>query len=270
MSTVIERDDPPPGPAGDEKAVRKRRASMPGFFKLRDLTVPIIVAAAMTAEILYINYANLDEISERQLTYDRLSDNTIDHVRITLTVTVLVLAIAVPVGVAVTRERLRWLTPAVTSFANMGQAVPSIGLIALFAFWWDIGFWPVATAVTVFALLPVLRNTLVGIDQIDRGVKDAARGMGMSPLGVLFKVEMPLAVPVIAAGARTSLVLAVATVPIGYFVGFGGLGTVLVQGIKLQRTPMMVAGAIIVACLALLLDWFGGILERLLTPAGIR
>jgi osmoprotectant transport system permease protein len=270
MTTLIEREGPSPGPPGDEDTVRSEAVRRKRFFTWRDVAIPLIVAVAIIAEVIYLNTAGLSQIERTSLRFEILRNATLDHLRISFTVTVFVLLIAVPVGVIVTRPRLRWLTPLATAFANIGQAVPSIGLIALFAFWWDIGFWPVATAVIVFALLPVLRNTIVGIDQIDPGVKDAARGMGMSPMGILFKVELPLAVPVIAAGARTSLVLAVATVPIGYFVGFGGLGNVLVQGIKLQRTSMMVAGALLVAALALLLDWLGGIVERLLTPTGIR
>jgi osmoprotectant transport system permease protein len=253
-----------------DNVVRSRasRAEQPGMFTWRDLVVPLVVAAAVGAEIIYINTAELSRIVETQMTFDRITDSTIEHLTLAFTITALVLAIAIPVGVAVTR--VRWLEPVALFFANTGQAVPSIGIVAILALLWDIGFWPVAVSLTLFAVLPVLRNTIVGLDQIDPGVKDAARGMGMSPSGVLFRVELPLAVPIIAAGARTSLVLAVATIPIGYFVGAGGLGDQLMQGIKLARNQQMVAAALFVACLALLLDWLGGIVERILTPAGIR
>jgi osmoprotectant transport system permease protein len=240
----------------------------PRLFTWRDFVIPLVVAAAVGAEVYYLNTADLSKIVEAQMTFDRIMDSTVEHIQLALAVTGLVLAIAIPLGVAVTR--VRWLEPVALLVANTGQAVPSIGLVAIVALLWDIGFWPVVVALTLFAVLPVLRNTIVGLDQIDPGIKDAARGMGMSPSGVLFRVELPLAVPVIAAGARTALVLAVATIPIGYFVGAGGLGDQLMQGIKLSRNQQMFAAALFVACLALILDWLGGVVERLLTPAGIR
>ncbi|HYJ68580.1 MAG TPA: ABC transporter permease [Nocardioidaceae bacterium] len=238
------------------------------FFTWRDLVIPLVVAIAVGAEVYYLNTAKLSQIVESQMTFDRISDSTIEHVKLAFAVTALVLVASIPVGIAVTRVRL--LEPFALLIANAGQAVPSIGLVAIVALVWEIGFWPVVISLTLFAVLPVLRNTIVGLDQIDPDIKDAARGMGMSPAGVLFRVELPLAVPVIAAGARTALVLAVATIPIGYFIGAGGLGDQLMQGIKLSRNQQMFAAALFVACLALILDWLGGIVERVLTPAGIR
>jgi osmoprotectant transport system permease protein len=94
--------------------------------------------------------------------------------------------------------------------------------------------------------------------------------MGMSPRGILFGVELPLAVPIIAAGARTSLVLAVAVVPLGTDLNAGGLGRIVFPAIKLDRISSLVAGALMIAVLALMIDWLGGLAQRLLTPEGIR
>ena len=125
--------------------------------------------------------------------------------------------------------------------------------------------------IAAFSILPVLRNTIVGIQQVDPGVIDAARGMGMSPPAILFGVELPLAVPIIAAGARTSLVLAVAVVPLGTDLNAGGLGQIVFPAIKLDRTvgarrPVACSSRCSPCCV----DWLGGLAQRLLTPRGIR
>ena len=178
-------------------------------------------------------------------------------------------AIAVPLGVLVTRRRFAWISPGVLTIANAGQSAPSIGLLAIIGIFY-IGLWAVVGVLTVYSVLPVLRNTIVGLQQVDVGVKDAARGMGMSPTGVLFRVELPLAVPIIGAGARTALVLAVATVAFGDYVGAGGLGGLLFGSIKLGRNEVLVLASLLIAVLALLVDWAGGLVQRAFTPRGIR
>ncbi len=199
----------------------------------------------------------------------KIRDYTIQHIQITATITVLVLLVAVPLGVMMTRRRFRWMSPLVLGLGNVGQAAPIVGLIAIVGSF-AVGFWPVVLIIAAFSVLPVLRNTIVGIQQVDTGVIDAARGMGMSPRGILFRVEMPLAVPIIAAGARTALILAVAVVPLGTDLNAGGLGQIVFPAIKLDRTSALVTGALMIAVLALLLDWLGGIAQRLLTPRGVR
>jgi len=133
-----------------------------------------------------------------------------------------------------------------------------------------IGFWAVVLILTAYSALSVLRNTIVGLQHVDRGVLDAARGMGMSPVAILFKVELPLAVPIIGAGARTALVLAVGTVPLGYALNAGGLGSLLFGAIKLNRPLVTGTIAVLIAALALLMDWAAGIAQRVVTPKGIR
>jgi osmoprotectant transport system permease protein len=180
-----------------------------------------------------------------------------------------VVIIAVPLGILVTRRVTSRLAPGVLGVANLGQAAPSLGLLALFGFYF-IGFWAVAFILTAYAALSVLRNTIVGLNQVDKGMLDAARGMGMSPAAILFRVELPTAVPIIGAGVRTALVLAVGTVPLGYALDAGGLGLPLFGAIKTDRQLVILTTAIMIACLALLLDWIGGVLQRAATPRGIR
>ncbi len=238
-------------------------------FGLRDLTVPALCAVIVVAEMYYLSQANLDATQRDLLTYSRIWELTWDHIVITVTITFLVLAVAVPLGVLVTRRGTRWISPFVLGFGNVGQAAPVVGLIAVVGSFF-IGFWPVVLIIAAFSMLPVLRNTIVGIQQVDTGVIDAARGMGMSARGILLSVELPLAVPIIAAGARTALILAVAVVPLGTDLNAGGLGTLIFSGIKLNRSETLVAGGLLIAVLALLIDWLGGIAQRSLTPRGIR
>lgn len=270
MTSPADVVTPPPDFPGPEATGRTRAARLlPGWLTLRDVVVPVLCIGAVALLAAYLSRP-MSSIVRSTLTFERILQRTAEHTVLSLTITALVLLVAVPLGILVTRRRTRWLAPGVLAVANAGQAVPNIGLIALIGIAWFVGFWAVVIALTTYAVLPVLRNTIVGLQQVDAGVLDAARGMGMSPAGILARVELPLAVPVIAAGARTALVLAVGTVAIGDFIGAGGLGDQIFTGIKLNRAAALITGATLVAVLALLLDWVGSIVERLLTPAGIR
>ena len=110
---------------------------------------------------------------------------------------------------------------------------------------------------------------MVGLSQVDANITESARGMGMTPTQVLIRIELPLAVPVILAGLRTSLVFCVGVATVATFINAGGLGDMIVNGLKLQRFPVLIAGAVIVSCIALLIDWIAGIAEDLLRPRGI-
>jgi osmoprotectant transport system permease protein len=245
------------------------RGHAPRVFGPRDLILPVLVGLGLVALYFYVTGQELDGIEQNVLNADSLRRLTIQHIQVSVTIAVLVVLLAVPLGVLVTRRRTRRLAPLVIGVANVGQAAPSLGLLALVGIYF-VGFWAVVLILTAYAALSVLRNTIVGIQQVDDGVLDAARGMGMSPRAVLFKVELPLAVPIIGAGARTALVLAVGTVPLGYALGAGGLGLALFGAIKTNRPIVTFTVAVMIAALALLLDWVAGVLQRLATPRGIR
>jgi osmoprotectant transport system permease protein len=238
-------------------------------FSARDLVVPVM--CAIIGLVLYLNVKrqSLDSIEANVLSFESLWRATTEHIRLSFTIAFLVVLIAVPLGVLVTRRRTKRLAPAVLTLGNVGQAAPSLGLLALFGLFF-VGFWAVTLILTAYAVLSVLRNTIVGLQGVDEGMLDAARGMGMSPLAILFRVELPTAVPVIGAGVRTALVLAVGTVPLGYALDAGGLGLPLFSAIKTNRPLVILTVAVMIALLALLLDWFGGILQRAATPRGIR
>ncbi len=247
----------------------KMPAQASPVFTVRDVVLPVVIAGVLVALYFYIQAKTLDNIEVNLLDISALISQTLEHVYLSFTIAFLVVVIAVPLGVLVTRERTKKSAPFVLAIANFGQAAPSLGLLALMGIY-AIGFWAVVLILTAYAALSVLRNTIAGLQQVDKGVLDAAKGMGMSPAAVLLKVELPLAVPIIGAGARTALILAVATVPLGAFLNAGGLGQNLIGGIKTDRATATLAIAVIIACLALTLDWVAGLLQRWATPRGIR
>ncbi|HEU4946312.1 MAG TPA: ABC transporter permease [Kribbella sp.] len=151
--------------------------------------------------------------------------------------------------------------------SNVSRAIPTLALLTIFAAT-AIGFGNRATiiALAVFAVPPLLTNTYVGIRQVDPDVVEAARGMGLSGRSVLLRVELPLAVPLIAAGFRTAAVQVVATATLAALVGGGGLGRIITDGFGQQDRPQIVAGGFLVALLALLTEGSLALVQRLVTP----
>jgi osmoprotectant transport system permease protein len=141
--------------------------------------------------------------------------------------------------------------------------------MVLFAIVWRIGFTPTVVALAAYTTLPVLRNTMVGLTQVDASVIESARGMGMTKLQVLTRIELPLAVPVMMAGLRTALTINVGTATLGAFIGAGALGSLIVSGFSQNRPYITIIGGILVAVLALLVDYVAGIAEDLLRPKGL-
>jgi osmoprotectant transport system permease protein len=248
----------------EEKPSVARRSDRLRLF-IQPIAVVVIVAAVLT----WVLAGDLNANESETLNLPTILTLTGQHILITLVVSVLVVVIAVPLGIALTRPALKWLSPVFLAIANIGQAAPALGVIVLFFLWTGIeGLWAVSIPLIFYTLLPVLRNTMVGIQQVDRSLIDAGRGIGMSASGVLFKVELPLAVPLILAGLRTALVLAVGTATLAFFVNGGGLGELIDTGYKLQLNSVMYVGAVLAIGLALLVDWLGGMAEVWLSPKG--
>lgn len=230
---------------------------------------PLLVALGVGAYLLWRATAELSDTEARQLGATTLWAAIREHLALTLASAVLVLLIAVPLGVGLTRRPLRRLSPLVLGVANTGQAAPAIGLFVLLATWLGFGFWTTVVALVLYAALPVLRNTMVGIEQVDPRLVEAGRGMGMSTFAVLFRVELPLAVPVMLAGVRTALVLLVGTATLATFINGGGLGVLINTGITLSLNSLLVSGAVLVALLALAVDWLGRVVEHVARPKGL-
>jgi osmoprotectant transport system permease protein len=194
-----------------------------------------------------------------------------DHLLITAVVTLLVVVIAVPLGILLTRPGARLLAPLFLAIANIGQAAPALGVLVLFFLITGAtgGLWVAAIPLAFYSLLPVLRNTMVGLQQVDPALVDAGRGIGMSASGVLWRIEFPLAVPLMLAGLRTSLVLAVGTATLAQFVDAGGFGLLIDTGYKLNLIRVLITGSVLAVGLALLVDWLGAVAEQLLGPKGL-
>jgi len=230
---------------------------------------PVAILLVLGAWTLWRGTTSLDSIEARQLAWSEIGQLAVQHLELTVVATLAVLVVAIPVGILLTRPRFRRASTAVVGVANAGQAAPTIGLVVLLAMSVGFGFKTAVIALALYALLPVLQNTIVGLNQVDQTLVEAGRGMGMSSLAVLFKVELPLAVPVMAAGIRTALVLLVGTATLATFINAGGLGGLIVTGITLFRYPILVSGALLVALLALAVDWAGHVMEEILRPKGL-
>jgi osmoprotectant transport system permease protein len=202
---------------------------------LRYATLPLILVAICVALYLWVGSLELDSIEQRTLNADTILTLMRQHLVISAITTVVVVGLAVPAGVLLTRPSLKAAAPVIVAIAGIGQAIPSIGLLVLFAIAFGFGtFWAIV-ALVIYTLLPVLRNTMVGIQQVDRSVIEAGRGMGMTKNAVLFRIELPLAIPIMLAGIRTALILAVGTATLATFINAGGMGDMIDTGLSLAR-----------------------------------
>lgn len=233
------------------------------------LGLPVLSMVILGGWALWRANANLDEIEARTLAWNYLLGLLQEHLSVTAVSTVAVVVSAIPIGVLLTRAKFRRFAPPVVGVANAGQSAPVIGVIVLLAMLLGFGFWTAVLALSIYAFLPVLRNTIVGLQGVDRTLVEAARGMGMSNWGALTRIELPLAMPVIMTGVRTALVLLVGAAAFATFISAGGLGTLIVTGIALFRTPILISGGLLMAVLALLIDWLGRVLEFVATPKGM-
>ncbi len=236
------------------------------------LLVQPLAAVLLVGSVLAVAFAkDVDEVTARSINVPTILRLTYEHVRISAAVAAIVLVVAVPLGVLLSRSWARPLRPVVLGLANVGQAAPSIGLLVLFFLLTErTGFWIAVLPIAFYTLLPVLRNTMVGLGQVDSALVDAGRGIGMSGTRVLLRIELPLAVPYILAGLRTALVLAVGTATLALFVGAGGLGRLIDTGYKLSNWTILSVGAVLAMGLALLVDWLGALAEQYLAPRGLR
>ncbi|MDX2728450.1 MULTISPECIES: ABC transporter permease [Streptomyces] len=255
-----EEEEPAPPPAGPPRRITWRKLVL----------VPAALAVVLVATYLWITNIPLDSIARNSLSGGNVQLRWWQHVELTAISTFWVLIIAVPLGIALTRRRLRKGAPLVTAVANIGQATPAIGLLALLVIWLGIGPRTAIIGMVIYAVLPVLSNTVAGLKAIEPNLVEASRGIGMSAMGTLTKVELPLAVPLILAGVRTALVLNVGTATLATFGGGGGLGDLITSGIQTQRMPVLVLGSVLTVVLALLVDWLASLVEVALTPRGLE
>jgi len=231
---------------------------------------PIAILVVLAGFAVWLATADLTPTERTTLNPADILSLTGQHLVLTLQSTVLVLVIGIPLGVLLTRGALRRASPYVLAVANFGQAAPAVGLIVLLAAWLGLNTRSAVIALVLYAILPVLRNTMIGVQSVDARLVEAGRGMGMSAFSVLMRVELPLAVPVMLSGIRTALVLLVGTASLATFVGAGGLGLLITTGVTLFLPKVLVSGALLVALLALSIDWLGRVVETVARPKGLR
>ena len=199
--------------------------------------------------------------------HDLILEKTWEHVLLSAAALALSIAIAVPVGVLLGhRHRGSFLA---VNLANIGRALPTLVVIAVGITFLGLGFTNVMVALVILAIPPILTNAYVAVDEVDPDAVEAARGMGMTPLQVLRRVELPLAIPLLFVGIRTAAVFVVATATIAAIAGGGGLGEILVNQAS-YNTDGLVAAALCVSLLALAADAGLGLVQRALTPAGLK
>jgi osmoprotectant transport system permease protein len=187
-----------------------------------------------------------------------------EHVGYTALTVVIATAIAVPLGLWIGHTgRLRGLAVAVTGAL---RALPTLGLLTLMVLWRGIGLAPPTIALVVLAIPPLLAGAYAGLESVDRATIDAARAIGMTEWQVLGRVEIPLAMPLIIGGIRSAVLQVVATATIAAYIGLGGLGRYLIDGLAIRDYPQMLAGSLVIVVLALVLDGCFALLQRVLSP----
>jgi osmoprotectant transport system permease protein len=193
---------------------------------------------------------------------------TLEHVWLVAATMLLSIAIGVPLGILVARRP--WLSKPILGSANIAETIPSLALLGFFLTVPWLGARAdrlTIAALTLYALLPIIRNTATGIAGVDPAVREAARGMGMTNRQILFHVELPLSVSTMLAGIRVATVLTIGIATIAAAVGAGGLGEFIFRGLAMVNNQLILAGAVPAALLALVADFLLSLLERRLRPA---
>lgn len=191
-----------------------------------------------------------------------------EHIYISAFALGLGILFAVPLGILLTR--LPKVANIVIGIASVLQTVPSLALLALMIPFFGIGKVPAIIALFIYSLLPILRNTYIGMKNVDSNYRDVAKGMGMTNMQSIITVELPIATPTIMAGIRLAAVYVVAWATLASYIGAGGLGDLIFSGLNNFQPPLIFAGTIPVIIIALLSDFLLGLLEDKMTPAALR
>ncbi len=198
---------------------------------------------------------------------------TIEHLYLVSVSVGAAILTGVPIGILITRDKK--LADAVLYVASVIITIPSVAMFGLMIPILSmvdrgIGFWPAAIAIFLYSQLPIIRNTYTAINNIDPALREAAKGMGMSDRQRLAKVEIPLAVPVIMAGVRMAVVMNIAVATIAVYIGAGGLGAIINEGITGTNSIKLIVGAVAVSLLAIVADYLFLFIQKMLTPKGLR
>lgn len=196
-----------------------------------------------------------------------LLQKTWEHISISLLSLLAAIIVAVPLGILLTKSEK--LAKIVLSITSVLQTVPSLAILAMMIPFFGIGTVPAVIALFLYVLLPILNNTYLGIQSVNKDAKEAGRAMGMTQNQVLRMVELPLAVPVIMSGIRLSAVYAISWATLASYIGAGGLGDFIFNGLNLYQPKLIIAGAVVVTILALITDFILNYIEKITTPNGL-
>ena len=191
-----------------------------------------------------------------------------EHMMLAGVAMLIAIVVAVPLGVFLTRTPKA--AEGVIGATSIIQTIPSLALLGFMLPIFGIGKVPAITALALYALLPILRNTYTGIRGVDPALVDGGRGMGMTSRQILFMVELPLTLPILMAGIRTATVLNIGVAALATFIGAGGLGDIIMRGLNVMNHNLILAGAIPAALLALFFDFLLKKVEQAVTPRGLR
>lgn len=188
---------------------------------------------------------------------------TLEHLYISMTALTLGILVAVPIGIFITRSKT--LSKIIMSVASVLQTIPSFALLAFMIPFFGVGKKPAIIALFIYSLLPILRNTYLGMESVDKNIIDASKGMGMTKRQTLFLVKLPLAAQVIMAGIRLSAVYLLSWTTLASYIGAGGLGEFIFNGLENYKPIQIFQGTIPVTCMAILIDYLLGKLEEKLS-----
>lgn len=203
-----------------------------------------------------------------QLNYIQIISLLVEHIKLTAISVGLAILIGVPLGILI--SYVSKVSKPILSVANIVQAIPSMALLGFMIPFLGIGTVPAICAVVLYSLLPIIKNTYTGLENINPQTLEAAKGIGLTPFQVLTRVQIPLALPVIMAGVRIASVTAVGLMTMAAFIGAGGLGYLVFSGIRTVNNNQILAGAIPACILALLVDFLIGTVEKLVTPISLQ
>jgi len=198
------------------------------------------------------------------------------HIWITFVAVVIAVVIGVAIGIFITGKGREHLADSVLYLAEIMMTIPSLALFGLLILLLSsvglksFGFFPTVIALVIYGQLPILRNTYTAIKSVDPAMVEAGRGMGMTDRQIIFRIEIPLAMPVIMAGVRNATVLIIGIATIAAMLGSGGLGVPIFGGIRNARADLILTGGISVSVLAVAADGIMALLERIITPKGLK
>ena len=196
--------------------------------------------------------------------WDEIFELLVEHIELTAIAVGFSLLIGIPLGIFI--SYVKNTDKAVIGVANVVQAIPSIALLGFMIPLFGVGTVPAVAAVVLYSLLPIVKNTYTGLSNIDKNTVDAAKAIGLKPWQVLLKIKLPLALPVIMAGVRVASVTAVGLMTLAAYIGAGGLGSLIFQGVNSVNNNQILSGAIPACLLALLIDGILALVEKLITP----